>query len=172
MICLGIDLGVHLAFAVLREARPMPELLFVHTLEKPSGLELQRSVRGMLEQWEVNLVATERPITGKWDPRPLTYAHQREQQSLIRAVCQELGIPLVDFYPNEVKKAATGNGSASKGQVQKWASGIFGVGAENDHLADAVAIGFVGLNRERQRRLMEAQRKLVLRAKRKKSVKV
>lgn len=57
-----------------------------------------------------------------------------------RAVADEAGIAFLPVSPTQVKKAATGNGRASKVEVQDAVEEWFGIECETDDEADALAI--------------------------------
>ena len=54
-------------------------------------------------------------------------------------------VPIFHYSPLVVKKAVVGYGRASKSQVQLMVKQLLGVEAENEHAADALAVGMCHL---------------------------
>jgi crossover junction endodeoxyribonuclease RuvC len=61
----------------------------------------------------------------------------------------DLEIRLVDYTPREIKQSITGNGSASKDQVEFMVKKIFKLneGFSKKDISDAIAISWCALNR-------------------------
>ena len=146
MIACGIDLGNPGGIAVVGDvgrrivvisAEPIPQ--------STSVLELQKLVYVVLERRLPDAIATERP--GTWG-RPGVGMAQRAKQDLIGAVCEHLKIGLVDYTPQDVKKAVTGNGLATKAQVARCVHMLVETDATDEHVLDAIAIALVAYNRE------------------------
>jgi len=157
----GMDLGRPGGVVVLSDEGPgKPRVLAAVALgARLSGLELQRLVHRLAKEHGVELMATERP--GAWG-RAWVGMAQREKQGLVRAVCEALQIRLVDYQPQEIKKAVTGHGRADKEQVGRCVQMLVPIASENEHVLDACAIALVAINRERTRRNLEGQRKMGL----------
>ena len=70
---------------------------------------------------------------------------------VILAETARAGIPILDVAATQVKKSLTGNGHASKAQVQRAVAGAFGLSQvlEPDDVADAAAIALCGLHLKR-----------------------
>lgn len=162
----GIDLGNPGGLAVLSDELPNGIWPFctlcIEALPATlSRLGLQRLVHRLCKEHCVELVATERP--GMWGRVSVGMA-QREKQGLVRAVCEALQIRLVDYQPQEVKRAVTGYGRADKEQVARCVRRLACLPRGLDeHQTDAVAIAAVALNRERARRAAATQRRLPVR---------
>jgi crossover junction endodeoxyribonuclease RuvC len=171
MRVLGIDLGCPGGLAVLEDGAQRATVLHWQQLGRSVDLaRLQSVVESQMDEFRVDLVATERPYTGWWDRRPRVGMAQREKQGVVRAVCQARGIRLVDFQPQTVKKALTGNGRAPKAAVVNHVRCLLGIEG-GEHVADAAAIALTALNRERARMRMGAQKRLGLRRSRRQEVK-
>lgn len=143
---LGIDLGGPGAAVVLTPNGSFGSVLHYHRLPKGLNLaDLRAIVAEVMEAFEVDLCATERP--GFWgDPR--IGLAQREKQGVIRTLCEERGVKLVDYQPQTIKKACTGNGRASKEQMMKAARSLLHFDAPDEHCADASLIAAVAAGRE------------------------
>lgn len=55
------------------------------------------------------------------------------------------GVPIFHYSPLVVKKAVVGYGQASKNQVQLMVGHLLGVEVNNQHAADALAVGMCHL---------------------------
>jgi Holliday junction resolvasome RuvABC endonuclease subunit len=119
------------------------------------GLQLQNLVYRVGREYAVDIVATERPFTGHWDKRPRVGMAQREKQGLVRAACEALQVPLVDYQPRTIRAAfgVKAKGAAGKVQVARCVQLLVVVdnprGPMSEHVADACALAFVALTRER-----------------------
>ena len=162
MRVMGIDLGNPGGIAVLTDeggqsiwplcVEPLPANL--------TRLELQRLVHRLCKEHRVELVATEKP--GMWGRVSVGMA-QREKQGLVRSVCEALGLRLVDYQPQAIKKAVSGYGRASKEQMGRCVRMLVKVASADEHVLDACAIALVALGRERQRAARAGQQRLKLR---------
>jgi crossover junction endodeoxyribonuclease RuvC len=171
MRVLGIDLGCPGGLAVLEDGTQAGRVLHWQCLGRSVDLaRLQSIVDNLIEKFQVVLVATERPYTGWWDRRPRVGMAQREKQGVVRAVCQARGIRLVDFQPQTVKKALTGDGRAPKAAVVNHVRCLLGIEG-GEHVADAAAIALTAMNRERASQLIAAQKRLRVRRSRRQQVK-
>ena len=72
-----------------------------------------------------------------------------QAKAAIMLAATELEIRLVDFTPREIKQSITGNGSASKDQVEFMVKKIFKLneGFNKKDISDAIAISWCALNR-------------------------
>jgi Holliday junction resolvasome RuvABC endonuclease subunit len=148
----GIDLGSPGGIAVLSDdGQGIRVQRAIALPARCSAFELQRAAHEICREQAVTVVATERP--GTWGRRSIGMA-QRAKQELVRAVCQSLGIRLIDYQPQEIKKAITGRGRAGKEQVGRCVKLLLKIDSENEHVLDACAIALVALNRERTRKAL------------------
>mgnify|MGYP001563413570 FL=1 len=67
----------------------------------------------------------------------------------------EVGMPVEEYTPLQVKMAVTGYGAAEKGQVQRMVKSLLGLPEilRPDDVADAVAIAICHLNSAKMRAL-------------------
>jgi len=142
----GIDLGSPGGLCVLTPNGSLGAVLHWQRIKKGADLAgLRRQIEHVIATFDVQLVATERP--GFWkDPR--IGMAQREKQGVIRTICEEREIRLVDYQPQTVKKAVTGNGRASKEQVGRAVRRMLRIASDDEHVLDSCAIGMVALSRE------------------------
>jgi len=158
MRTMGVDLGNPGGLVILSDDAPgKPHMICAGSWARTTGLQLQRLIVALGRDHHVDLVATERP--GQWGRRTIGMS-QRGKQELVRAACEALQVPLVDYQPKEIKKAVTGRGGASKLAVERCMR--FAVEVDNprepitEHIWDAAAVALVALNRERTRRKLTA----------------
>jgi len=169
MRTMGIDLGRVGAIVILSDesagnAWPLwARQVDFHRL-KPWGL--QATIDKLLVDYGVQVVATERPITGRWDPRPGIPMAQRGQQELVKAACGRRDIPVRDYPPRELKKAVVGKGTATKVDMQNHIRALLRLDL-GEHVADAAALALLVMNRERTRLKAQSQTRMRLRAGRK-----
>jgi crossover junction endodeoxyribonuclease RuvC len=71
-----------------------------------------------------------------------------QASGLALAVAAGAGIPVVEYSPNEVKQAVTGNGSAGKAQVQRMVQVLLGLdeAPRPADRADALALAICHLS--------------------------
>jgi Holliday junction resolvasome RuvABC endonuclease subunit len=83
-------------------------------------------------------------------------------------------IPLIQVTPNEVKLASVGSKTASKAQMIKWAISLYSdanwltqrrggrdvVTSKNEHLADAVAAVYAGMNTDTYKQLLAFNKRI------------
>lgn len=129
MTILGVDPGLHqtgLGLIAMRgreiELRQIT-LLTTGTAE-PLAARLCDLFMGMqqaLHDWKPDVIVVEKLIYARNAQVALKLGHARGV--LLLAAAQE-GIPIAEYTPAEVKRAVTGNGSASKEQVQRMVKAI------------------------------------------------
>lgn len=146
MIVIGIDLGGPGGLSVLQPNGDMGKVL--HWQQLPKGLTLaglRERIARVLDTFDVQVIATERP--GAWANKRIGMA-QREKQSVVKTLCQEHHIRLVEYQPQTIKKAVTGSGRATKEQVGRAVRRMVRIETTDEHVLDSVAIGLVALGRE------------------------
>lgn len=81
---------------------------------------------------------------------PSTAVAMGHARGVILLVLARAGVPVREIKPAEVKRSATGNGAATKRQVQLSVAARLGLAAvpEPHDVADALAIALAGLRRE------------------------
>lgn len=89
----------------LSVSRPLPERL----------MEINEIVRGFIERYQPEMMALENVFYGK-DVRALVKMGEARAAAMLAAA--ERGIPVIEYPPARVKQAITGNGQASKIQIQ------------------------------------------------------
>ena len=152
MDVLGLDMGsVATGYALLRRDEDgKVSIVESGTLRIPKGefnerlLWLYRTLKNLLGRVKPDIVAVERPIHARNIKTALTMGMLH---SLALLAAQESGIPVEEYEPSVIKKAVTGSGRASKQQVLRMVSMLFGEDAPSLDAADAVATALCLLHR-------------------------
>ena len=123
---------------------------FVSTNERDPMSERVRSiyddVRSVIKETDAACVAIEELYAHYAHPRTaILMGHARGAIMLAAAKC---GVPVASYSATMIKKSLTGNGHASKGQVQRMIEVMLGLNAppEPPDVADALAVGLCHLN--------------------------
>jgi crossover junction endodeoxyribonuclease RuvC len=107
---------------------------------------LYRAIRDLLEARPPEALAVERLMWGRNAPSAMAVARA---SGVVLLAAAELGVPVREYAPLEVKMAITGNGTAGKDEVRRALHrlhGIRDVPSEPD-AADAVAVALCHLHR-------------------------
>jgi crossover junction endodeoxyribonuclease RuvC len=107
---------------------------------------LYRAIRDLLEARPPEALAVERLMWGRNAPSAMAVARA---SGVVLLAAAELGVPVHEYAPLEVKMAITGNGTAGKDEVRRALQRLHGVRdvpSEPD-AADAVAVALCHLHR-------------------------
>lgn len=101
--------------------------------------ELERLLSSFLENARADRIGVERLF---FSTNKRTAMAVSEARGVILLAAGKMGVPLVELTPNEVKRAVTGNGTASKPAVAKMTRWILHLEDEGgpDDTTDALAI--------------------------------
>jgi crossover junction endodeoxyribonuclease RuvC len=154
---LGVDPGlVVTGYGVLDQTGSKVRLVEAGTVDSGSPRDslpvrlrrLHEEINGLIEEMRPDVMALEQLYSHYEHPRTaILMGHARG------VICLAAGlhdIPLYHYPPTQVKSALTGNGRASKDQIQRLVRGTFGL-VETPNppdVADAVAIALCHLYRE------------------------
>ncbi|MGC1511548.1 MAG: crossover junction endodeoxyribonuclease RuvC [Acidimicrobiales bacterium] len=141
MFVLGIDPGLtRCGYGAVRRARDGLHAVAAGVLRTdpvtplPLRLaELQDGLRSLMGEIKPDVVAVERVF---FQVNVRTAMSVGQASGLAMAEAVNAGCEVVQYTPNEVKKAVTGAGGADKGQVQRMVSALLGL-SEFDAPADA-----------------------------------
>jgi Holliday junction resolvasome RuvABC endonuclease subunit len=146
---MGIDLGSAAGgIAILTSGGQLGRVLAFRRIGRMDLSEWNDLVERLIERFEIEVIATERPFFG--GKYPGAGLSQRERQGIVRRLCQARGIRMVQYTPSEWKKGFTGSGKATKEQVRRAVLARLGFDAPDEHTADSAAIGCVALSRDRR----------------------
>ncbi len=113
------------------------------SLGLPSRLvQLEADFSAVLDQWTVEAVAVEQLYAHYKHPR--TAVLMGHARGVLIAVAARYGAAVHDYAATQVKRFLTGNGRATKVQVQQAVMGVYGLSAppEPNDVADALAIAY------------------------------
>lgn len=157
MIVLGIDPGLALTgYAAVRCAGDgvTPRLIEAGVFRfdrrrtvSQRLIELHRDLAELIERCRPHCVCVESLFAHYGHPRTaIIMAHAR---GIILFTAERAGLTLIELPPAEVKKATTGNGRASKPEMQHAVTALLGLPEmpQPPDVADAIAIALCGLRR-------------------------
>ncbi|MBN2457280.1 MAG: crossover junction endodeoxyribonuclease RuvC [Sedimentisphaerales bacterium] len=147
MKILGIDPGLKVCgYACLQTNETEREILEAGVIKTDERLHLEArlnqiscDISHLLDNHNPDVVAVEELYSHYAHPRTaILMAHAR---GVILQKCAERTIEIKSFSPTRIKKAVTGNGRASKQQVQRTIRSIFKLTEipEPNDIADAIA---------------------------------
>ena len=155
---IGIDPGTEaVGYAVLDRAAGGARLAEVGVIRTPPGAPIERRLAliydrlcDTIRRTSPEEAAIELLVYGKSIRSALRSGEGRGVAILAAGAC---GIPVSEYSPTKVKKAATGSGGARKGQVQEMVRRILGLpGPPPQDAADAIAIALCHLHQVRFQR--------------------
>ncbi len=146
--CLGIDPGLRCTgYALLERSASGPILREGGIIRSTAKLSLAERVheigsglREVLDEYRPNVIAIEQVFSLVKNPKSaLLMAHAR---GAILMISTDRGIPVVHYTPTQVKRLLTGNGRASKDQIQHAIKNELGMDhiLEPNDVADAFAV--------------------------------
>lgn len=158
----GIDPGIDTSgYAVIRAEGACLTVLDAGVCRTDARADLPRRLAqieldfaALFEQWPVDVVAVEQLYAHYKHPRTaILMGHAR---GVIIATASRFGPPVRDYSVTQVKRCLTGNGQASKAQVQRAVMNAFGLTdlPEPHDVADALAVAFCCIQAAKQEALM------------------
>ncbi|MCB5230950.1 MAG: crossover junction endodeoxyribonuclease RuvC [Candidatus Cloacimonas sp.] len=158
MILLGIDPGSRVCgYGAIETERQRIISIGYDTIKlKPTAPLSDRieiiynKLNQVIKEIKPDVIGVETIFYGKNIQSAFTLGHIRG--AILLLVAQNK-LPLVEISPREVKKAVTGNGNASKQQVQFMLPKLLGVKLDKlpEDAADALAVAYSLYNKERFR---------------------
>lgn len=109
-------------------------------------LRIHAEIRQVIEEFGPDTVAVEELYT-HYD-HPATATLMGHARGVVFLAAAQAGLPVVSYSPTRIKKALTGNGQASKGQVQRMVQSLLqiAVAKQPDHVTDALAAAMCHAN--------------------------
>ncbi len=159
MRILGIDPGLQVCgYGCLEQGGT--ELIEAGVIATDSDAELYQrltqiadDLEALLEKLQPDVVAVEELYSHYAHPKTaILMGHAR---GVILQKCGQMGIAVKSFSATRIKKSLTGNGRASKQQVQRTIQTVLGLKEipEPADVADALAVAMCGLNELSRSRL-------------------
>lgn len=149
MLVAGIDPGLqNSGLALIKKDRTSVKLVKYHLIQNKSNDNfavrlkvIYDQITEFLEQNKPDVVALEEVFYAKNAQVALKMGHARGAAILAAA---NLGIPIAEYAPREIKLALTGHGNASKHQVQQMVFRILNLTEmpESYDVADAMAVAY------------------------------
>ena len=135
-IIIGIDPGTNvMGYGVLGVKNKKPEMIAMGIIElskfESHYLRLSRifqRVTGLIEQYLPDEMAIEAPFFGKNVQSKLKLGRA---QGVAMAAALQRDVPICEYEPRKIKMAITGNGAASKEQVQEMLRRILNIPQES-----------------------------------------
>lgn len=102
-------------------------------------LEISEAINILIKKYQPSRMAVEKLFFSKNVTTGIEVGHAR---GVIMLSAAQVGMPIDEFTPPQIKQAITGYGSAEKGQMQKMVSIILGIKGKikSDDAADALAV--------------------------------
>ena len=151
---LGIDPGLRITgYSVVRAAGPSLSLCEAGVIRTDANgpleerlFTLYRGVKGVIEEVRPDVMVVEQLHSHY--RHPLTAVKMAHARGVICCAAAEHGVPVESYAPTRVKKAVTGNGHASKEQVQRMVQSAFGLRSvpKPPDVADALALSLCHIN--------------------------
>ena len=147
MIILGIDPGVAtIGFGIIRDADGVQELLRYGAINTPAKMRLALRLRQihsdvseLITTFNPDSMAVEELFFNTNLKTAVSVAHGR---AAVILAGEDLGVPMFEYTPLQVKKAVVGYGQATKKQVIDMVSRLLSMSTppKSDDAADALAI--------------------------------
>ncbi len=150
---LGIDPGLTVSgFGILEHMDRHTRIVAYGTVKTPAGYTLPEKLK--------NIYESANELIEKYDPGILaiedTFFHKNVRSALVLGQAKGIwilaaamhSIPSKEYAPRKVKSSVTGNGNATKDQVQFMLKEIFNMGKKPTPLdaSDALAIAYCCIN--------------------------
>lgn len=149
MIILGIDPGIAtVGFGVLEAERGQCRTIRYGVLSTPAGVPLSRrltmiyeDMQELIHTFQPDEMAVEELFFNTNLTTGIAVAHGR---GVILLAAEQLGVPIYEYTPMQVKMAVTGYGRAEKRQVMQMTQRLLHLSKlpRPDDAADALAIAF------------------------------
>lgn len=161
---IGVDVGLHrTGYAILAETRAadLPQIVEAGIVRisrtrplEERLLELETGLATLLEEHGPVMLACEDLYAHYKHPR--TAIRMGHARGVVLALAARRGLIVANIGATQIKKMLTGNGHASKAQMQRAVAGTLRLARlpEPHDVADAIAIGLAGL------RLLDADRRV------------
>ncbi len=156
-LVLGVDPGLlNTGYALLERAQGRVGVassgVITTSTRQPFGERLGRiyeGLRGLLDERRPRLLVLEDLYADYNFPK--TAIQMGHARGVVCLAAYQVGVEVVNLGAAEVKRAVTGNGRASKQQVQETVNHLLGLGPARypDHISDALALAFTAMSRQR-----------------------
>ena len=161
IISIGVDQGIaSCGYSVVKLTdTDVIEVIVSGTIKTPSSQTygkrlntIYEKIQALATEYEANIIGCEKLFFNpkmKVDNRnkSASMMHTNMATAVLHLVSESIRIPIVDFVPGTIKKFITGNGRATKEDVENAVTKIMGDSKEvkTEHEADAIAIGITAV---------------------------
>ncbi len=110
-------------------------------------LHIANDLHDLFEHHDPDVMVVEKLFFGKSSTTAMKVAEARGVSLLMAA---QSGVPVFEYTPSQIKKAVTGNGKATKKDVQKMVKQLLGLVRvpKPDDSADALAVAITASNKK------------------------
>jgi crossover junction endodeoxyribonuclease RuvC len=117
-----------------------------HPLEERLST-IYQELSSVLRRWRPDLMILEDVFVVK--QFPMVAMKLGEVRGVIRLTAKNMGVPISEIKPTEVKSALTGSGRAGKEQIERVVRRLLHIEDKitSDHVSDAMALALTGLTR-------------------------
>ena len=144
-IIMGIDPGTRITGYGILQKEPLKVLDFGCIVPPPKAklekrlLTLSNTLQTLIEKYHPSAISTETQFVKKNITSAMKLVMAR---GIVMLAAAKNEIPFYEYAPKKAKKALTGNGSASKLQMQKMVQTLFSLSSlpEPEDAADALAL--------------------------------
>ncbi len=153
MIVIGIDPGLAtIGFGVIRAENGIINPVSYGCIRTSSDmqtperlLEIYNEIRSLFEKYPPAVIAVEKLFFNRNVTNAMSVS---EARGIIFLAAAQKNIPVVEYTPNQIKKAITGSGSADKKQMQDMIRRLLNLEEvpESDDAADGLSIALCHLN--------------------------
>lgn len=151
---LGIDPGFgRMGFGAIRVDGVLVRLIDYGVITTTSTdtfderlVQIAEDIRALLKEHKPDLIGIEKLFFGK---SSTTAMRVSEVRGIVRLLCAEARVPIVEFTPAQIKKTTTGDGKAPKQAMQKMVQHLLQLKniPKPDDAADALAIALTAVGR-------------------------
>lgn len=164
MIILGIDPGfADMGYGIIQSVGGKDRCLAYGSLRTPAGeateirlASVHEGLSKLIDRYKPDAAAIEKLFFSK---NVKTAMQVAEARGVIRVCLQLRGLPCTEFSPADVKMAVSGNGTATKEQVQKMVRMLLGLkeAPKPDDAADGLALAIALSSAKRLARAVSAR---------------
>ncbi len=164
MIILGIDPGfADMGYGIIQSVGGKDRCLAYGSLRTPAGessevrlASVYEGLSRLMDKYKPDAAAIEKLFFSK---NVKTAMQVAEARGVIRVCLQQRGLPCTEFSPADVKMAVSGNGAATKEQVQKMVRMLLSLkeAPKPDDAADGLALAIALSSAKRLARAVSAQ---------------
>ncbi len=145
MIVAGIDIGTNTGIAIVKEQTE--QILYLQKINTNylTHSEMFEVLSKILIYNKVKYIGYEKPI---YHTNIKSLQKYIEKVSSLKLIASMNKIPIIELYPNTVKKSVVGFGKASKYQVKEMLRNVSKIEVNDSYdVSDAIAIAFALINK-------------------------